>query len=101
MLTIADINNIECDDNMIDDLEYYQSIQRAINSGAWSFQGSYGRTMMDAIKSGYCLLGRERAKDYWGNTIPSRDDVKQGTKGSFEFVADCLGVDWATEMESV
>ena len=100
MLTLKDINNIESD-NMIDDLEYYQSIQRAINAGAWSFQGSYGRAMMDAIDAGYCMLGTKRARDYYGNVIPSRDDVEDGTKGSFNYVRERLGFDWASEMEVV
>ena len=100
MLTLKDINNIESD-NMIDDLEYYQSIQRAINAGAWSFQGSYGRAMMDAINAGYCMLGTKRARDCYGNTIPSRDDVEDSTKGSFNYVRERLGFDWASEMEVV
>jgi hypothetical protein len=100
MLTLSDINNIETEEN-IDDLEYYQSIQRAINAGAWSFQGSYGRAMMDAINAGRCLLGNNASRDYWGNTIPSRSDVKAGTKGSFDYVADAYGSDWADEMEAV
>lgn len=100
MLTMADINNIETEED-IDDVEYYQSIQRAINAGAWSFQGSYGRAMMDAINAGRCLLGTKSARDYYGNTIPSRSDVKAGTKGSFDYVADAYGSDWADEMEAV
>jgi hypothetical protein len=79
--------------------EYYESIQRAINSGsAWSFQGSYGRAMMDAIKGGYCLLGHSQARDYYGNTIPSRDDVQEGTKGSYEYVIRMQGQEWADTM---
>lgn len=83
------------------ELDHYTAIQRAINSGhAWSFQGSYGRAMMDAISAGLCMLGKERARDYWGNTIPSRYDVKEGTKGSRDFVAARNGEDWAEEMEN-
>lgn len=100
MLTLNDINTIESDEDVSED-EYFLSIQRAINSGAWSLQGSYGRTMMDAINAGRCVLGKTRARDYWGNTIPSRDDVKQGTKGSYEFVADAMGTEWADMMAEV
>lgn len=100
-LTMRDINNIECEDNMIDDLEYYQSIQRAINAKSWSFQGSYGRAMMDAINAGYCMLGKESARDYYGNRIPSRDEVQSGTKGSAEYVRERFGDDWVDEMEAV
>ena len=98
MLTLSDINNIETEEN-VSDVEYYLSIQRAINAGAWSFQGSCGRAMMDAINAGYCMLGTKRARDYYGNTIPSRDDVEEGTKGSFNYVRERLGFDWASEME--
>lgn len=100
MLTLNDINTIESDEDVSEE-EYFLSIQRAINSGAWSLQGSYGRTMMDAINAGRCVLGKTRARDYWGNTIPSRDDVKQGTKGSYEFVAEAMGTEWADMMAEV
>ena len=78
--------------------EYYLAIQRAINSGLWGMQGSYGRAMMDAISAGKCLLGESAARDYYGNTIPSRHDVKEGTKGSFEFVIEQSGQEWANSM---
>ena len=101
MLTINDINNIECDED-VSELDYFRSLQRAINSGtAWSFQGSYGRAMMEAISAGYCLLGKTGARDYWGNYIPSRDEVKEGTKGSIGFVESAMGGDWLFEMENV
>jgi hypothetical protein len=100
MLTLNDINTIESDEDATEE-DYFLSIQRAINSGVWSLQGSYGRAMMDAIEAGRCVLGRNRARDYWGNTIPSRDDVKQGTKGSYEFVADAMGADWADMVSEV
>lgn len=94
MFDLNDINTIESDDCTSPE-QYYASIQRAINSGMWGLQGSYGRTMMEAIESGYCLLGRSRAKDYYGNTIPSRDDVQEGTKGSLDYVRDLQGDKWA------
>jgi len=81
------------------ELDYYLSVQRAINSGMWSMEGSYGRAMMAAIDSGRCLLGPAAARDYWGNVIPSRDDVKEGTKGSISFVEAAMGGDWLFEME--
>jgi len=81
------------------ELDYYLSVQRAINSGMWSLQGSYGRAMMDAIRSGRCLLGPNAARDYWGNVIPSRDDVKEGTMGSIGYVEAAMGGDWLFEME--
>lgn len=77
---------------------HYLAIQRAINAGTWSLQGSFGRTMMDAIESGRCMLGEAPARDYWGNFIPSREMVQAGTKGSFEYVERYWGEEWAELM---
>ena len=76
-------------------------MQRLINLGQWSFQGSYGRAMMDAIESGRCMLGMRAARDYWGNIIPARDMVQPGTKGSREYVAERMGEGWAEMLEGV
>jgi hypothetical protein len=102
MLDLDDINIIEGAEPVEDELTYYLAIQRAINDGsAWKFQGSYGRAMMAAIESGACMLGPRPARDYWGNKIPARDEVKEGTKGSYEYVADQYGADWAFDMFKV
>jgi len=82
--------------------EYFEALQRAINSGsAWAFQGSYGRSMMDAIESGRCLLGKTDARDYWGNHIPSRTQVVNGTKGSLKFVTKDNGAAYARRMAAL
>jgi len=99
MLTLNDIDAIESayDDERAED--HYFALQRAINSGtAWSMQGSYGRAMMDAITHGHCMLGRDQCRDYYGNVIPSRDDVQQGTKGSYQYVVKHAGLEWADLM---
>jgi hypothetical protein len=93
VLSIKDINNIERED-AVDEYELYASIQRAINGGLWSLQGSYGRTMMQAISDGWCLLGTDSFNDYYGNRIPSRTEVKEGTKGSPEYVLEHRGQEW-------
>jgi hypothetical protein len=98
MLTLNDIDNIECNDE-VSQLDYYLGLQRAINSGMWGLQGSYGRAMMGAIESGHCMLGTKSARDYYGNGIPSRNDVQPGTKGSYDFVIDNMGLEWARKME--
>jgi len=67
------------DDDDYVDFDEYKNMQAAINTGyCWSMEGSVGRAMMGAIEAGYCMLGKERARDYYGNTIPSRKDVKHG-----------------------
>ena len=100
MISLEDINTIEGNED-VSELEYYQALQRAINSGMWSLQGSYGRTMMDALQMGKCMLGLKSARDYWDNRIPSRIEVKDGTMGSWEYVKQRNGVEWATKMAGV
>lgn len=98
MLSMNDIDAIEGIEE-VGEQDYYAAIQRAINGGMWGLQGSYGRAMMSAIESGYCMLGTSRGRDYWGNVIPARDDVQEGTKGSREFVVNAMGQEWAAAME--
>jgi uncharacterized cupin superfamily protein len=100
MMTLQDVELIE-GETTCTEREYYQALQRAINAGIWDMQGSMGRAMMGAITSGYCLLGTKEFRDYWGNPVPSREQVKAGTKGSIEFVIDTMGEDWAKTMEGV
>ena len=91
-LTLAHIEDLEADG----DGDPAIAMQEAINSGsAWSFQGSYGRSMMAALEAGDAMLGKTGARDYYGNYIPSRDEVKPGTKGSYQLVADTHGVEYA------
>lgn len=97
--TLEDVNTIECDEEASLE-DYALSLQRAINSGMWGLQGSYGRAMMDAITSGLCMLGTSSAKDYYGSYIPSRDQVKDGTKGSRGFVVARRGEEWAEMLEA-
>jgi hypothetical protein len=100
MISLNDIAIIEghCE---ADELKQACAIQRFINAGQWSFQGTYGRTMMAAIDAGVCLLGPNPARDYYGNRIPSRDEVKPGTKGSRDYVVENFGEDWATALEAL
>ena len=83
-----------------DDVNYFVTLQRAINSGLWQLQGSVGRTMMAAIKGGSCMLGETAHKDAYGNTVPARTDVRAGTAGSYEFVVQTRGLEWAERMAS-
>lgn len=58
-------------------------LQKNINSGqAWLMEGFYGRQADGALESGACFLPEERHSDYYGALVPSRNDVKPGTKGS-------------------
>ncbi len=58
-------------------------LQGCINNGsAWKMEGSVGREAMQALESGECYLPLESFKDYYGNIVPSREDLKGGTKGT-------------------
>ena len=57
--------------------------------------------MMQAIESGHCLLGLNGCRDYYQNYIPSRDQVQVGTKGSYKFVSEHMGSEWAEKMNEV
>jgi len=82
------------------ELDEAKAMQELINSGmAWQLQGSMGRAAMGAIEEGRCMLGHEGHRDYWGNYVPARGEVKAGTKGSREFVAERVGEEWAAEIE--
>ena len=60
--------------------------QRLIDDGTvWQLPGSYGRTAMDFITAGACMLGPEGHRDAYGNYVPSRFEVQPGTKGSPEY----------------
>jgi len=61
-------------------------LQALIDSGmAWRLEGFVGRSAMDAIEAGACVLGETGHHDYWGNYVPSRYEVIPGTKGSVEY----------------
>lgn len=66
--------------------EYVENMQELINTGtAWKLEGSVGRSAMALIENGECMLGEEGHRDYWGNYVPSRHEVKAGSKGSPEY----------------
>jgi hypothetical protein len=60
-------------------------LQEWINSGiAWKMEGSVGRAAMAALESGECMLPKQANFDYYGNRIPSRDELKKGSKGTYQ-----------------
>jgi len=100
MITLNNIDTIESPCETSEE-EFYTALQRTINSGAgWKLQGSYGRTMMQAIEDGFCCLGKFPAIDYYGNRIPSRTQVQPGTKGSIEYVRQQATPEWAAMIEA-
>jgi len=63
----------------------YDTTQNNINSGnAWTLEGSVGRHAMACLESGACMLPKEVKYGAYGNRIPSRYELKKGTKGTFQ-----------------
>lgn len=84
---MADLSAIWQEDATEED--FIAAYQELINTGqAWQMEGSVGRQAMALIKNGICALGESDHRDYYGNHIPSRDQVQEGTKGSVQFVRD-------------
>jgi hypothetical protein len=60
-------------------------MQEMIFSGqCWKMEGSVGRAAMSHLNQVSCMLGLKVRHDYYGNRIPSRKEVKAGSKGSYE-----------------
>lgn len=84
---MADLSAIWEEDATEED--FIAAYQELINTGqAWQMEGSVGRQAMALIENGICALGESDFRDYYGNHIPSRDQVQEGTKGSVQFVHD-------------
>lgn len=82
-----------------DQIECYQ---RLVNTGdAWRFEGSVGRAAMGLIESGQIMLGKTGHKDYWGNYVPGRDEVQDGTKGSYGFVVAHTSIEHADKLKAL
>lgn len=85
-----------------DELDAARDRQVVINTGeGWRLEGSFGRALYAAIEAGANALGRVGVRDYYGNYIPSRTEVKAGTKGSLEYVAKLQGEVWAEAIAAV
>lgn len=60
-------------------------LQRMIDQGSvWHFEGSMGRSAMDALERGVCFLPDKECFDFWGKRIPPRTELQPGTKGTLE-----------------
>jgi hypothetical protein len=61
----------------------FDKLQNLIDTGnAWHMEGSIGRAAMDALEVGACFLPNVPRRDHYGNTVPSRNQIEDGTKGS-------------------
>ena len=61
----------------------YDNIQSLIDKGlAWHMEGSIGREAMEMLEIGICFLPLKVHRDAYGNRIPKRTELKEGTKGT-------------------
>jgi len=68
-----------------DEEDAIAGLQELIDTGqAWFMEGSVGRAAFRAIEDGLCVLGPVGHRDYWGNYVPSRTEVKRAI-GSIEY----------------
>lgn len=68
-------------------------LQGLIDSGlAWRLEGFVGRSAMDALRVGACVLPPEPAEDYYGSLVPSYLMVADapGSPGSVANAEACL-----------
>lgn len=66
-----------------------EKMQEWIDKGiAWSMEGSVGREAMSGLESGMYFLPNKSHKDYYGNHIPSREEIRIGTAGSLDNAYD-------------
>lgn len=62
----------------------FADMQSLINNGSvWRMEGHMGREAMRLLECGACMLPKTAHRDYYGNRIPSRDEIKAGSKGSY------------------
>lgn len=84
-MTVNEI--IKWENGEMTEKEEIKFFQKLINSGqVWHLQGMYGRRASELLEAGLVTLGDKGYHDYYGNYVPSKKEVKSGTKGSPEYV---------------
>jgi hypothetical protein len=65
-------------------IEYgFDKMQNIIDTGAvWLMEGSMGREAMHLLEVGACFLPNKQRRGYYGNIIPSRSELQNGSKGT-------------------
>jgi hypothetical protein len=59
-------------------------MQRLINNGSvWLMEGSMGREASRLLECGACMLPTKAFRDFYGNKVPSRYELKSGSKGTY------------------
>lgn len=83
------IQLIDYEEGNLSEAEAIELFQDLIDSGyAWQLPGSYGRTADALIEAGLCTLGEQGHRNYWGNYVPSKHEVKPGSVGSEQYARE-------------
>lgn len=61
-----------------------KKMQELIDTGkVWTIGGNYSRTAVEGLKVGVFVLPKYPTKDASGNEVPSRDDLRPGSAGTY------------------
>lgn len=86
MITPDELQQFE--NGEMEDEQAIALFQELIDTGqAWLLGGEYIDRAMMLIEMGLVTLGVEGHLDLYGNYIPSKFEVKEGTKGSEQYYA--------------
>jgi hypothetical protein len=76
--------------------------QEGINTGqCWLMEGSVGRFASAMLDAGVCMLPLEGHYDYYSNYVPTRKQVKAGTKGSFKLSQQFWQKVWDGDFDTI
>jgi hypothetical protein len=77
-------------------------LQSMINKGeVWRLAGYYGRLTVASLENGHQMLAKKPITDYYGNHVESRTEVDPGSPGSYEYVKEIMGQEYADMMATV
>lgn len=95
-MSVNDMMIVTGNEDASSELEWALALQRQINNGTvWHFEGAVGRAAMAAIENGLVMVGEKPHSDYYQNTVPSRSMLLAGSQGTYEFVKERKGQEWA------
>jgi len=64
--------------------ECYWMQEMVTNGAAWFMEGSIGRVAMAGLTTGEFFLPEVGCRDFYGNYVPSRDELEPGSKGTLD-----------------
>lgn len=97
--TYEDLSIVSGQEGEVERSTYYGALQRLINNGQiWQMEGYLCRAAMYAIEDGLVMTGQQDHRDHWGNLIPARGKLRDGSRGTYGYVVRMHGQDHADEL---